>query len=131
MAKEFIFRGKNLNELKEMDLKEFAKLIPSRQRRSITRGFTESQKKLIIKIEKAKEGNFKKQIKTHNRDMIVIPNMVGLTIHIYKGNKYVPVEIQPEALGMYLGEFALTRERVTHSAPGVGATRSSTAISVR
>ena len=89
------------------------------------------QKRLLIKIKKAKEGKYKRSVKTQCRDMIIIPEMIGLTIHVHAGKLYVPVEIQPDMLGHYLGEFTLTRTRVTHSAPGIGATKSSAAASVK
>ncbi|MEM2576477.1 MAG: ribosomal protein S19 family protein, partial [Candidatus Bathyarchaeia archaeon] len=38
---------------------------------------------------------------------------------------FVPVEIKPEMIGHYLGEFAITNKRVVHGAPGIGASRSS------
>lgn len=117
---EFTYRGKKLDELKKLSLDEFAQLVPSRQRRTIQRGFSEDHKKLLNKVR-----NKKQNIKTHLRDMIVIPEMLGLKIGIHNGKEYVPVEIIPEMLGHYFGEFAITRQRVNHGAAGVGATRSS------
>ena len=70
VLKEFTYRGKTLEELQKMDLKEFIKLLPSRQRRSLSRGFTDQQKILLNKIKKAKEGKYKKIIKTHVRDWL-------------------------------------------------------------
>lgn len=129
--KEFSYRGKTVEELKAMDVKEFAKLIPARQRRSLERGFTEMQKRLLLKIKKSKEGKYKKAIKTHCRDMIVVPEMLGLMIHVHAGKSYTQIEVIPDMLGHYLGEFTLTRNRVAHSAPGIGATKSSSAASVK
>lgn len=131
MVKEFTYRGKNLEELQNLSLKEFVELLPTRQRRSILKGFTSAQKILLEKIEKARKGLYKKTIKTQVRDMIVLPNMVGLILHIHKGKEFVPVKILPEMIGLYLGELVLTRQKVAHSAPGIGATKSSTAISVK
>ena len=131
MVKQFSYRGYTAEQLKKMDLKEFMQLLPARQRRSIKRGFTEQEKKLLIKIDKFLDGKYKKPIKTHCRDMIILPKMIDVTIHIYKGNKFVPITISPEAVGMYLGELLMTREKVEHSAPGIGATKSSSAISVK
>ena len=92
------------------------------------RGLTEAQRILLEKIRKAKkavkEGK-KVIIKTHVRDMIILPEMVGLTIHVYNGKEFVPVEIKPEMIGHYLGEFAITCKPVKHGAPGIGASRSS------
>ncbi|MBI2106915.1 30S ribosomal protein S19 [Candidatus Woesearchaeota archaeon] len=131
MAREYRYRGKTLEELKKMDFKEFIQLLPSRKFRSLKRGIPEDQKALMKKVDKAIAGTYKKNIKTQNRDVIVVPKMVGLMIHVHAGNRYAPVMIEPEMIGMYLGELVLTRNRVKHSAPGVGATRSSSAISVR
>lgn len=132
MAKKtFTFHGKTIEELKTLDGKDFLLLLPSRQRRSVARNFTPSQQKLLAKLKAAKEGKWKKAIKTHCRDMIVMPNFLGMVIHVYNGRKFVPIEIQPEMLGHYLGEFAPTRTHVSHSAPGIGATKSSAAASVK
>ncbi|MBS3134353.1 30S ribosomal protein S19 [Candidatus Woesearchaeota archaeon] len=131
MVKKFTFKGYTIDELKQLDYKEVAKILPSRQRRSLLRGFTEEQKKLLKKIDKVIAGQYKKPIKTHCRDMIILPKMVDLIIHLHKGNAFIPVQIQPESIGMYLGELLLTRQRVQHSAPGVGATKSSAAVSVK
>jgi len=129
--KEFTFRGKNIGELKSMDLKEFANLLPARQKRSLTRGFSEPQKRLLARIQKAKDGKTKKPVKTHCRNMIVIPEMVDTTVYIHSGKTFQQVLILPEMVGHYLGELALTRHRLKHSAPGIGATKSSAAASVK
>ena len=131
MAKKFTYRGKTLDELQKMSLNDFKDLLPARQKRSLKRGLTDQQKILLNKIKKFKEGKIKKPVKTHCRDMIILPEMVGIMIHIHKGKEYTPVEIKEEMIGHYLGEFSLTRKRVEHSAPGIGATRSSTAVSVK
>ncbi len=124
--KEFKFHGKTLEEVKELSLDEFAGLIPSKQRRKLTKGFTDAEKILMEKI-KAK----RKNIETHCRTMIIIPEMIDQGIKVHNGKEFVLVQIVPEMLGHRLGEFSLTRKRVSHSSPGVGATRSSSAISVR
>ncbi len=131
MVKKFTYRGHTLEELKTMDYKELAKLMPSRQRRVILKGFTEDQKKLLKKIDKALSGQYKKPVKTHCRNMIVLPKMIDMIIHIHKGNSFIPVQIQPESIGMYFGELVLTRQKIQHSAPGIGATKSSAAVSVK
>lgn len=124
--KEFTYRGKGLEELRKMSLSEFAEVVPARTRRSIKRGFNEQQKILLKRI---RDG--KKDIKTHCRNMVILPEMIGLTLKIYNGREFIPVIIQNEMLGHYLGEFTYNRKRVTHSAPGIGATRSSAALSVK
>ena len=124
--KEFTFKGKTAEELKQMSLSELAQLLTSRQRRTIKRGFTEQQKILLKKIR-----NNEKNIETHCRDMIILPEMIGKTIKVHQGKEFLPVNIEPDMLGHYLGEFLLTRKRVAHSAPGIGATRSSASLSVK
>ncbi len=126
MAKEFIYRGKNVQEIMKMSLEDFAKLMPARERRKIKRGFTEIEKKLLADVK-----SNSKDVKTHARDMIIIPEMVGKTIKVHNGKEWVMLQIEPEMLAHRLGEFALTRRQVKHSAPGIGATRSSASLSVR
>ena len=125
------FRGLGEEELKKLEISKFASLIKSRERRKLLRGFTESERKLLKDIDKAISGKNKKPIKTHCRDMVIIPKMLGLTIYVHNGKEFVPVNITIEKLGHRLGEFAPSRKRVKHSAPGVGATRSSAFISVK
>ncbi len=124
--KPFTWQGKTEEEIKELDLKEYMELVPARQRRSLKRGFTDAQKRLLKKVNAGD-----KNIKTHCRNMIILPNMLGMMIKVYNGKDWLPVMITPEMLGHYLGEFAQTRKGVTHSAAGIGATRSSKAISAR
>jgi len=124
--KEFTYRGKGIEELKNMSLNELASLLPARQRRSLKRGLTEQQKILLSRIKKNKVN-----LKTHCRDMVILPEMIGKTIKVYNGKEFAPVIIVDEMIGHCLGEYALTRRRVEHSAPGIGATRSSAALSVK
>jgi small subunit ribosomal protein S19 len=121
MAKVFTFKGKTVEELQKMSLEEFSKLITSRSRRTLKRGFTAAQKKFLEAVRTSK----KPMIKTHCRDMVIIPEMIGKRIGIYSGKEWVEVEMRAEMLGKRLGEFALTRKKVQHSSPGVGATKSS------
>ncbi len=118
---EFNYRKKGLEEIKEMSIDEFSKMLPSRMRRSLTRGLTETQKKFLGKIRDKPE----KFHKTTCREMIILPEMLGKRIGVHNGKEYVALEISPEMLGHRLGEFAATRKRVQHSSPGFGATRSS------
>ncbi len=129
--REFRYRGYKLEELLNMSLEDFAKLLPARQRRSLRRGLTPEQKKLLRKVRLARRGKYKKPIRTHSRDMVVLPEMVGMTIHVHNGKEFVPVQIKPEMVGHYLGELALTRKVVQHGSPGVGATRSSMFVAVK
>lgn len=125
MPKVFIFRGKSLDELQKMTLQEFAKLVPSRVRRRLARGFSPQEKKFISEVlDAAKKAN-KTPIKTHCRDVIITPQMVGAIVAIHTGKEFLNIEITPGMIGHYVGEFVLTRKRVQHGAPGVGATKSS------
>ena len=128
MPKEFVYRGYTLNQLQGMSMDEFINLLPSRQRRSLHRGLTPEQRILLEKIRKAKENSTKgssKAVKTHVRDIIILPEMVGTTMLVHKGKDFVSVEIKPEMIGHYLGEFAVTNKPVKHGTPGIGASRSS------
>jgi small subunit ribosomal protein S19 len=116
---EYTYRGRTVPELQGMNLEEFAEFLPSRERRSIKRGYTDGQKKVMHDF---KEG---KKIRTHHRDMIVLPEMIGQTIEIHNGKQFVSVDLQPEMIGHRFGEFAPTRAKVNHGSAGVGATRSS------
>jgi small subunit ribosomal protein S19 len=76
-------------------------------------------------VRKYKRLGINKPIRTHARDMVILPEMVGTTIAVHNGKEFVPVEIVPEMIGHRLGEFAITNKRVVHGRPGVGATKSS------
>jgi len=133
--REFTYRGYKLSELKNMPMDELVKLLPSRTRRTIKRGFTEEQKKFLSTVKEARKkmdkGESIKPIRTHVRNMPVLPEMVGVLVSTYTGKEFTTIEITPEMIGQYLGEFALTRKQVKHSAPGVGATRSSLFVPIR
>ena len=123
---EFTYRGHTLDELLEMELDEVAELLPARQRRSITRGLTVEQEKLLEKARaKDEEETANDPIRTHLRNMIVLPEFVGLTFAVYNGQSFERVKVEPEMIGHYLGEFQLTRTSVEHGQAGIGATRSS------
>jgi small subunit ribosomal protein S19 len=123
--KEFTYRGKSVEELKKLSLKEFSQLLPSRQRRTLSEGLSEEHKNLLKDIKRGKN------VKTHCRNMVIVPEIIGSTIKIYSGKEFVPVIIMAEMVGHYLGEFVQTRKKVVHHAPGIGATKSSAALSVK
>ena len=120
IRKQFTYRGKTLEELKKLDVREFAKLLKARPRRSVLRQFQEIEN--FVKRIKGLHENDKK-IRTHKRDIIVVPEMVGMKIQIHNWNQFVPVDIIGEMLGHRLGEFAPTRSKVKHSKSGIGATK--------
>ena len=126
VKKEFTYKGKTIEELKKLSLNELLLILPARQRRCLKRGFTDQQNTLLKKLRANR-----KNIETHNRDMIILPEMIGKTLRVHQGKEFVQVVIEADMMGHYLGEFALTRKKVTHSAPGIGATRSSASLSVK
>ena len=126
--KEFSYRGHSLEELQNMSMDEFIKLLPSRQRRTLLRGLDHVQRTLLENIRRSKKaikGNEKVIVKTHARDMIILPEMTGVNLLIHNGKEFTAVEIEPEMIGHYLGEFAITNKPVRHGSPGIGASRSS------
>ena len=125
MVKEFAYRGIPKEELENMSLEKLFQLFNARQRRSLTRGITDGKRKLIEEIKSAKAGKLKNPIKTHVRDLIVLPYMVGVTVNVFSGKEFRPIEIRTEMIGHYLGEYVITNKKVSHGAPGVGASRSS------
>jgi small subunit ribosomal protein S19 len=128
LPREFAYQGYSLEGLEGMSMDEFIRLLPSRQRRSLQRGLTREQRVLLENIRSAKESpkeGREKVVRTHARNMIILPEMVGVTILIHNGKEFVAVEIKPEMIGHYLGEFAITNKPVKHGSPGIGASRSS------
>ena len=123
-----LYRGKTIDELKKLDTREFAKLLKSRPRRAILRKY-DVVETFVKRCEKEAAKN--KPIKTQKRDIVIVPKLVGMTIAIHSGKEYFPVKITEEMLGHRLGEFAVTRKKVQHGAPGVGATKSSSALSIK
>ena len=125
-GEEFTYRGHTLDELQDMSLDEVAELLPARQRRTIERGLSVEHEKLLEKAREAgEEETANDPIRTHLRDMPIVPEMVGLTFAVHNGQSFERVNVEPEMLGHYLGEFQLTRTSVEHGQAGIGATRSS------
>ena len=120
--KQFTFQGKTLEELKGMGVREFANLLKSRRKRTILRQF----QKIEEFINRAKEKISKnKPIKTHQRDLIIVPQMVGMKIGVHNGKNFEQVQVIGEMLGHVFGEFSLTRSKVKHGQAGIGATKGS------
>jgi len=125
LPKELRDRGRSIEELSSMSTEALLELLPSRARRSLNRGVSEEKRKILEDARAIKEGRLQGQIKTHARDMIVLPSMVGLTIGVHNGKEFVPLEVKPEMIGRYLGEFVITNKKVVHGTPGIGSSRSS------
>jgi small subunit ribosomal protein S19 len=135
MVKEFHYRGFTEMELKKMSIEEIARLLPSKERRTLKRGLTEPEKKLLGNVRESPE----KFHKTHLREMIILPEMIGQRFGIYiggakaadTGGRWANLVITPEMIGKRLGDFAVSIKRVKHSAPGIGASKSSKHIAMK
>jgi small subunit ribosomal protein S19 len=125
MPKEFRYRGFTVDQLNSMSTEAILQLLPSRARRSLNRGISDDKRKLLEDVRSQKDGKLEGQIKTHARDMIVLPVMVGATVGVYTGREFLSVVLKPEMIGHYLGEYAITNKKVVHGTPGIGASRSS------
>ena len=133
--KKFSYRGNDLKKLIDMNMDEMSQKLRSRQRRKLRRKMGSKYARFINKLLEAKKhtaaGDKPAAVKTHLRDCIVLPSMVQSVINIHKGNGYSNIEIKPEMIGYYLGEFAITYKRVSHGKPGVGATHSSKFVPIK
>ncbi|OIO24521.1 hypothetical protein AUJ14_05960 [Candidatus Micrarchaeota archaeon CG1_02_55_22] len=128
MARKQAFKGLEEAQLKALSPEEFLKLVPSKARRAITRASLQ-YRKCLAKFRKAKESG--KVMKTHYRQMVILPEMLGARIQVHDGKQYVEVAVVPEMMGRRLGEFAITTKMVKHSGPGIGATRGSKAVELK
>src|SRR5512137_2587803 len=110
-----------------MPMDEFIRIVPARQRRSLTRGLTADQRILmeLVRNYQRSKGKDVKPIRTHCRDMVILPEMAGLTLLVHSGKEFTSLEIKPEMVGHYMGEFIITNKKVVHGTPGIGASRSS------
>lgn len=111
--KEQLFKGKTLDQLKTLDVREFAKILPSNRKRNILRNFQNHENFLKSVREKFSKG--KKSIRTHKRDLVILPELVGTKLQIYNGKEFIPVEITFDMIGHKSGEFSLTRSKTKHS----------------
>ena len=125
MVKKFTFHGLSTEETESLTGEKLFDLLSSRARRSLKRGINDQKRKLIDEIKMKKAGKLKGDIKTHLRDLIILPYMTGVTVNVFSGKEFVPIVITTEMIGHYLGEYVITNKRVSHGAPGVGASRSS------
>jgi small subunit ribosomal protein S19 len=118
--KEFTYRGHTMEELLKLPFAEIIELLPARARRTYIRGLNSEQESFVRRLRGSD-----KPVRTHRREIPIIPEFVGKTVQLYNGKEFSPIDIKPEMIGHYLGEFAMTRKSVKHSGLGVGATRSS------
>ncbi|KIM53912.1 hypothetical protein SCLCIDRAFT_1222440 [Scleroderma citrinum Foug A] len=131
----FSYRGVGLDNLLDMGNEEFIELVHARARRKFNRGLKRRPMGLIKKLRKAKKEALPNEkpavVKTHLRDMIIVPEMIGSVIGIYNGKTFNSVEIKPEMTGHYLAEFSCSYKPVKHGRPGIGATHSSRFIPLK
>ena len=118
--KEFTYRGYTMEELLKMPLADIIELLPARARRSYIRGLNPEQEAFVSRLRSTED-----PVRTHRREICILPDFVGKTVMVHNGKEFQSVEIKPEMIGHTLGEFAPTRRSVKHSGLGVGATRSS------
>jgi small subunit ribosomal protein S15e len=118
-----------IDELLDLSSKHLIEAFGSRARRRFSRGLQQKPITLIQKLRRAKKINTPNEkpplILTHLRNMIIVPEMIGNLIGIYNGKTFTQVEIKPEMIGHYLGEFSITYKPIKHGRPGVGASSSS------
>lgn len=126
--KELTYRGKTIEELKKLDIREFASLLKSNEKRTVLKQYDDIHRFILSCNEKIQHG---KPIKTHTRRLVIVPRMVGMKINVHNGKEFVLVDVTIEMLGHRLGEFSVTRSKVKHGAAGIGATRSSASASVK
>ncbi|XP_047003304.1 40S ribosomal protein S15 [Schistocerca americana] len=133
--RKFTFRGVDLDQLLDMTMDQLMELFHARARRRFSRGLKRKPLALVNKLRKAKKEappNEKPEIvKTHLRNMIIVPEMVGSIVGVYNGKTFNQVEVKPEMIGHYLGEFSVTYKPVKHGRPGIGATHSSRFIPLK
>jgi small subunit ribosomal protein S19 len=125
---EPMYRGVKLEELAKMSMDELIELLPTRRRRTLKRGLPPRQKKLLAKMRAARKSIRKGKdvvVKTHCRDMVILPEMVDITVAVHNGKEFVRFKIIPQMIGHVLGEMSVTTRQVKHGNPGIGATKSS------
>jgi small subunit ribosomal protein S19 len=127
MPKDFNYRGKTVDELNSMSMDEFIRILPSRMRRSLKRGLSQEQRIVLEKLRKD-DG---KPVRTHARDLVIMPEMLGKIIHCYTGKEFKEIRISEKMLGHYIGEYAVSITTVRHGRPGIGASRSSMYIPLK
>ena len=140
--KTYTFRGIELDDLVKLSTDEFSRLIHARSRRRIMRGLGQKPEKFLAKCRKAvrfktklfliflkkklcQPGEKPPPVKTHLRDMIVLPEMIGNVVGVHNGHQYAGVEIKDDMIGRALSELAITYVPIRHGRPGIGATHSS------
>merc|ERR1712019_275261 len=133
--RKYTYRGVDLDQILDMSSEQLMELFNCRARRRYSRGLTRKPMTLVKRLRKAKKEappmEKPEVVKTHLRNMIIIPEMIGSMVGVYNGKTFNQVEIKPEMIGHYLGEFSITYKPVKHGRPGIGATHSSRFIPLK
>eukprot|EP00008_Paramoeba_atlantica_P003262 CAMPEP_0201475028 /NCGR_PEP_ID=MMETSP0151_2-20130828/517_1 /ASSEMBLY_ACC=CAM_ASM_000257 /TAXON_ID=200890 /ORGANISM="Paramoeba atlantica, Strain 621/1 / CCAP 1560/9" /LENGTH=144 /DNA_ID=CAMNT_0047855021 /DNA_START=36 /DNA_END=470 /DNA_ORIENTATION=+ len=134
--RKYSYRGVDLDKLLDLSNAQLIDLLPARPRRSFSnRGMKRKHRALLKRLRAAKRaavpGERPPAVKTHLRNMIVVPEMIGSIIGVYNGKDFNGIEVKPEMIGHYLGEFSITYKPVKHGRPGIGATHSSRFIPLK
>merc|ERR1712105_180065 len=133
--RKYTYRGVDLDQLLDMSSEQLMELFNCRARRRFSRGLKRKPMALIKRLRKAKKKapplEKPECVKTHLRDMIIVPEMIGSIVGVYNGKTFNQVEVKPEMIGHYLGEFSITYKPVKHGRPGIGATHSSRFIPLK
>merc|ERR1711972_1049706 len=132
--RKFTYRGVDLDQLLDMNNEGLMELFTCRIRRKFSRGLKRKPMALIKKLRKKKEAPANEKpdvVKTHLRNMVIVPEMTGSIVGVYNGKVFTQVEVKPEMIGHYLGEFSISYKPVKHGRPGIGATHSSRFIPLK
>ena len=114
--KKFSYRGVDVADLINLSTEEFVPLLHSRGRRKFKSGINAKTQRFMAKLRKAKaeagpDGK-PAPVKTHLRNCMVVPEMIGNIVGVYNGKVFNAVDIRPEMVGKYLGEFSITYKPV-------------------
>jgi small subunit ribosomal protein S15e len=133
--RKYTYRGVDLDQLLDMSTDELVELFGARQRRRFQRGMKRQALALIKKLRAARKavapGEKPDAVRTHLRNMIILPEMIGTVCGVYNGKSFTQVEVKPDMVGHYLGEFSISYKPVKHGKPGIGASTSSRFIPLK
>eukprot|EP01085_Mycamoeba_gemmipara_P000817 Mycagemm_TRINITY_DN10390_c6_g12::TRINITY_DN10390_c6_g12_i1::g.817::m.817 type:complete len:151 gc:universal TRINITY_DN10390_c6_g12_i1:93-545(+) len=134
--RKFSYRGIDLEHLLELPSASLIQLVNARARRRFAhRGVKRKSMALLKRLNASKRnvgvGEKPEVVKTHLRNMIIVPEMIGSVVGVHNGKVFNSVEVKPEMIGHYLGEFSITYKQVRHGRPGIGATHSSRFIPLK
>jgi len=127
-AKKFQYRGVELEKLLDLSNESLMELFVARHRRKFSRGISRAPTTLLKKLRAAKKGvpygEKPAAVKTHLRNMVIVPEIIGSVVGVYNGKQFLNAEIKPEMIGSYLAEYAITYKPIRHGKPGLGGSAS-------